>query len=73
MTLYHMLNHLNHLNSMFIPYIADNGTIEVAKSLKNSSPGWDSIPANIAKPSIEYYLKPLTRLVNLKMEYFQMS
>ena len=49
---------------MFIPYITENEIIEVAKSLKNSSPGWDSIPANIAKPSIEYYIKPLTRLVN---------
>ena len=47
-----------------IPYITGNEIIEVAKSLKNSSPDWDSIPANIAKPSIEYYIKPLTRLVN---------
>ena len=47
---------------MFMPYITENETIEVAKSLKNSSPGWDSIPANIAKPSIEYYIKLLTRL-----------
>ena len=37
-------------HSMFIPYITENEIIEVAKSLKNSSPGWESIPANIAKP-----------------------
>ena len=52
------------LHSMIIPYITDNEIIEVAKSLKNSSPRWDSIPENIAKPSIENYIKPLTRLVN---------
>ena len=56
---------------MFIPYITENEIIEVAKSLKYSSPGWDSIPANIAKPSIKYYIKPLTP--HFKMEYFQRS
>ena len=49
---------------MFIPY----EIIEDAKSLKNSSPGWDAMPANIAKPSIEYYIKPLTRLVNYSFQ-----
>ena len=53
---------------MFIPYITDNEIIDVAKSLKNSSPGWDSIPENITKPSIECYIKPLTRLVNSSYE-----
>ena len=49
---------------MFIPYITENEIIEFSMSMKNSSPGWDSISANIAKPSIEYYIKPLTRLLN---------
>ena len=40
------------LHTMFIPYITENEIIEVSKSLKNKSPDWDSIPANIAKPSI---------------------
>ena len=53
---------------MFIPYITGHEIIEFAKSLKNSSPGWDSIPANIAKPSIEYYIKPLSRLVHSSFE-----
>ena len=33
-------------------------------SLKNSSAGQDSILASIGKPLIQYYVKPLTRLIN---------
>ena len=45
---------------MVISYITESEIIDVAKSLKNRSPGWDSIHANIEKPFIE---KTLTRLV----------
>ena len=38
------------------------------QSLKNSSAGQDFFLANIAKPSIQYYAKPLTRLINSSFE-----
>ena len=37
-------------------------------SLKNSSAGHDSIMASIAKSLIQYYIKPLTRLINSSFE-----
>ena len=45
---------------MFIPYIT--------KVFENSSPCWNSIPGNIVKPSIKYYIKSLRRLVNYSFE-----
>ena len=38
------------------------------QSLKNSSAGQDSILASIGKPLIQYYVKPLTRLINSTFE-----
>ena len=38
------------------------------QSLKNSSAGQDSILASIAKPLIQYYAKPLSRLINSSFE-----
>ena len=58
------INPLNYLNptmkSMFIPYISEHEIIEIIKSLKNSSAGYDNIPASIAKP--------LTYLINSSFE-----
>ena len=46
------INPLNYVNdtmkSMFIPYISEYEITETVKSLKNSSAGWDFIPASIA-------------------------
>ena len=33
-------------------------------SLKNSSAGWDDLPALVAKQSIDSYIEPLTCLIN---------
>ena len=61
------INPLNYLNptmkSMFIPYISKYEIIEMIKSLKNSSAGYDNIPASIAKQCIQHYIKPLTYLI----------
>ena len=38
------------------------------QSLKNSSAGQDSILASIAKPLIQYYAKPISRLINSSFE-----
>ena len=63
------INPLNYLNttmkSMFIPYISE---YEIIKSLKNSSAGYDNIPASIAKQYIQHYIKPLTYLINSSFE-----
>ena len=48
---------------MFIPYISEDEITETVKPLKNSSVGWDFLPASIAKQSIKHYIKPLTYLI----------
>ena len=60
-------SHINPLNyakptmkSMFIPYISEYEITEIIESLKNSSAGYDYIPAAIAKQCIQHYIKPLT-------------
>ena len=63
------INPLNYLNpimkSMFIPYISE---YEIIKSLKNSSAGYDNIPASIARQCIQHYIKSLTYLINSSFE-----
>ena len=56
------------MKSMFIPYISEYEIIEIIKSLKNSSAGYDNIPALIAKQCIQHYIKPLTYLINSSFE-----
>ena len=66
------INPLNYANdtmkSMFIPYISEYEITETVKSLKNSSAGWDIIPASIAKQCLKHYMKPLTYLINSSFE-----
>ena len=66
------INPLNYLNrtmkSMLILYISEYEIIEIIKSLKNSSAGYDNIPASIAKQCIQHYIKPLTYLINSSFE-----
>ena len=52
------------MNSIFLPYISEYEITQNINSLKNSSAGWDLIPTIIAKRSIKFYIKPLTRLIN---------
>ena len=56
------------VNSIFIPYVSENEITEVIQSLKNSSACHDSILASIAKPLIQYYVKPLTHFINSSFE-----
>ena len=55
-------------NSMFMPYVEEHEIIEIVYQLKESSPGWDSIPASVAKTTIQSYTKPLTSLINSSFE-----
>ena len=57
------------MKSMFIPYISEYEIIYLIKSLKNSSAGYDNIPASIAKQcNIQHYIKPLIYLINSSFE-----
>ena len=51
-------------NSMVIFHIDLKEAITLIHSLKNSSPGYDGIPATLAKRMINSYIKPLTLLIN---------
>ena len=53
---------------MFIPHISEYENTETVKSLKNSSAGWDFIPASMAKQCLKHYIKPLTYLINSSFE-----
>ena len=53
------------MNSIVIPKITTVKVRNIISSSKNSSPGWDDIPAVvIAEKCIEYYIKPLTHMIN---------
>ena len=62
------LNPLNSLqlnaNSVVIHHIEEYEVVRIINSLNNSSPGWDCIPAKLAKRVLNYYIKPLTFLIN---------
>ena len=51
-------------DSITIPYVNESEIISDTKSLKNSSAGYDGIPASIAKQLINSYIKPLSYLIN---------
>ena len=44
-----------------------NEIITVIYSLKNSSPGYDEMPASILKQCLDTYIDPLTYLINLSI------
>ena len=54
-----MFNH----GLMVIPNYNEYNVTLVINSLNNSSPGWDDIPALIAKQVIHCYIKPLVFLI----------
>ena len=63
------MNYVNDtMKSMFIPYISEYEITETVKSLKNSSAGWDFIPASIDKQCLKHYIKPLTYVINSSFE-----
>ena len=52
------------LNSISIPTITESEVTDTILSLKNSSAGYDEIPAQILKQNIILYIKHLTHLMN---------
>ena len=54
----------NVVNSIVILTITTLEVRNIISSTKNSSPGWDDIPTTISKKCIEYYINPLTHIIN---------
>ena len=52
------------LNNISIPIISESEVVAAIKSLKNSSAGYDEVPARILKQNINIFIKPLTHLIN---------
>ena len=53
----------NVVNSIVIPTITTLEVWHIISSTKNSSPGYDKIPAVIVKKCIEYCINPLTHII----------
>ena len=51
-------------NSVFIPDITTKEVRNVILLMKNSSAGWDDIPAYVTKRCIEVYIEPLTHVID---------
>ena len=49
------------LNSISIPIISESEVVAAIKSLKNSSAGYDEVPARILKQNINIFIRPLTQ------------
>ena len=57
----------NIMNSIVISYVSCMDVKDTILSLKNSSPGYDKLPAYIAKQCIENYVVPLTYIINMSL------
>ena len=54
-------------NSFFIHPALDSEVKNIVKGLKSGSTGWDSISAAVIKTSINYFVLPLTYILNLSL------
>ena len=52
------------VNSIVISTITTLEVRNIILSTKNSSPGWDDIPACVAKKCIDHYIETLTHIIN---------
>ena len=60
----HMVYMNSVANSVFIPDITTKEVRNVILLIKNSSAGWDDIPAYVTKRCIEVYIEPLTHVID---------
>ena len=51
-------------NSIFLPDITTVEVRNVILLMKNSSAGWDEIPAYVTKRCIDVYIEPLTQIID---------
>ncbi len=62
------LSYVNYVqNSIVIQFVSQFEIRSIISKLKNSSPGWDEIPAQYAKLCIDYYIEPLTHVINMSL------
>ena len=57
----------NIMNSIVISYVSCMDIKTTILSFKNSSPGYDELPASIVKQCIDNYVVPLTYIVNMSL------
>ena len=57
----------NIMNSIVILYVSCIDIKTTILSLKNNSPGYDKLPASVAKQCIDNYVVPLTYIVNMSL------
>ena len=57
----------NIMNSIVISYVSHMDIKNTILSLKNSSPGYDELPAYIAKQYIDKYVIPLTYIIKMSL------
>ena len=55
-------------HSIYIYATTQTEVKQIIKSLKNSSPGWDEMPAFLLKLCANYYVQPLTYIINKSIE-----
>ena len=58
----------NVVNSIVIPTITMQEVRNIILSTKNSSAGWDDIPACVAKKCIDFYITPLTHIIDISIK-----
>ena len=56
-------------NSIVIPPVTIAKVSQVISSLKNSSAGWDEIPALVAKQSQDSYIEPYVIFLKLTVKF----
>ena len=58
---------INVNNSIVVPFVVQNEIRCIISDMKNSSPGWDEIPPQYAKLFVNFYIEPLTYIINLSL------
>ena len=48
-----------------MPNVSNNDVISIIHRLKNTSPGWDGLPAFVAKQCVDGFITPLTKIINM--------
>ena len=58
---------ISNINSMAVLPVSQSEVSDIINNLKSSSPGWDSISANVVKATYPHFIEPLTHIMNLSI------
>ena len=58
---------IRNINSMAVLPVSQSEVSDIINNLKSSSPGWDSISANVVKATYPHFIEPLTHIMNLSI------